>query len=209
LSRSAPESKHESPIGIRLAGVAYRRRGHGRDGPLGAWAEAAWHSIAELAFLGRWIGHLPRGQGTHDNITRAALIRGELWIGWCAHYSIGVTFAALLLAVYGLEWARKPTVLPALGSERPLRHSSFCNRHWDQESLLPGLTAGLQFPQEPDHAHGLWTWFVPVGSRDILAGLEPGHSLACSGRVRGRDTRDVGGVDDHACSCDMLESSHG
>ena len=31
-----------------------------------------------------------------------------------AHYSIGVTFAALLLAVCGLEWARKPTLLPAL-----------------------------------------------------------------------------------------------
>lgn len=31
-----------------------------------------------------------------------------------AHYSIGVTFAALLLAVYGLEWARNPTPLPAL-----------------------------------------------------------------------------------------------
>lgn len=31
-----------------------------------------------------------------------------------AHYSIGVTFAALLLTVYGLAWARKPTVLSAL-----------------------------------------------------------------------------------------------
>ena len=35
-------------------------------------------------------------------------------MGWFAHYSIGVTFAVLLLAVYGLEWARKPTLLPAL-----------------------------------------------------------------------------------------------
>jgi hypothetical protein len=35
-------------------------------------------------------------------------------MGWCAHYSIALTFAALLLAAYGLEWARKPTVLPAL-----------------------------------------------------------------------------------------------
>jgi hypothetical protein len=35
-------------------------------------------------------------------------------MGWFAHYSIGVTFAALLLAVYGLDWARKPTLLPAL-----------------------------------------------------------------------------------------------
>jgi DUF2938 family protein len=50
----------------------------------------------------------------HEGIAKAAPIRGELWLGWFAHYSIGVTFAALLLAVYGLEWARKPTLLPAL-----------------------------------------------------------------------------------------------
>jgi hypothetical protein len=67
-----------------------------------------------LAYLGRWIGHLPQGQWTHESIAKAEPIRGELWIGWLAHYSIGVAFAALLLGVYGLEWTRKPTLLPAL-----------------------------------------------------------------------------------------------
>jgi hypothetical protein len=67
-----------------------------------------------FAFLGRWIGHLPDGQWTHERIAKAAPIKGELWMGWFAHYSIGVAFAALLLALYGLEWARKPTLLPAL-----------------------------------------------------------------------------------------------
>jgi Protein of unknown function (DUF2938) len=67
-----------------------------------------------FAFVGRWIGHLPQGQWTHKSIAKAAPIRGELWIGWFAHYSIGVSFAALLLAVYGLDWARRPTLLPAL-----------------------------------------------------------------------------------------------
>ena len=67
-----------------------------------------------FAFLGRWIGHLPHGQWAHESIAKASPIKGELWMGWLAHYSIGVTFAALLLAVYGLEWARKPTLLPAL-----------------------------------------------------------------------------------------------
>jgi hypothetical protein len=43
-----------------------------------------------LAFLGRWIGHLPDGQWTHESIAKAAPIKGELWIGWIAHYSIGV-----------------------------------------------------------------------------------------------------------------------
>ena len=67
-----------------------------------------------FAFLGRWIGHLPRGQWMHERIADARPIRGELVIGWCAHSAIGVTFAALLLRAFGLTWARSPTLLPAL-----------------------------------------------------------------------------------------------
>lgn len=67
-----------------------------------------------LAFLGRWIGHLPRGEWAHENIAKAAPVRGERLIGWCAHYAIGVTFAALLLATFGLGWAHAPSLLPAL-----------------------------------------------------------------------------------------------
>ena len=47
-----------------------------------------------LDFLGRWIGHLARGHWMHVSIAAAAPIRGERWIGWCAHYSIGVAFSA-------------------------------------------------------------------------------------------------------------------
>jgi hypothetical protein len=67
-----------------------------------------------LAFLGRWIGHLPQGQFIHANIAKAAPIEGELLIGWCTHYAIGIGFAILLLRVFGLEWARSPSLLPAL-----------------------------------------------------------------------------------------------
>lgn len=67
-----------------------------------------------FALLGRWVGHLRDGQWFHESIARAAPVRGELALGWATHYTIGVTFAALLLAVFGLEWARMPTVLPAL-----------------------------------------------------------------------------------------------
>jgi hypothetical protein len=72
--------------------------------------------IASLnfAFLGRWLGHLPRGELMHESITKAAPVRGELLIGWCAHYSLGITFAALLLSTFGLKWARSPSLLPAL-----------------------------------------------------------------------------------------------
>lgn len=67
-----------------------------------------------FAFLGRWIGHLPRGRWLHESIAKTAPIKGELLIGWCTHYSIGVTFAALLLSVFGVQWGRAPTLLPAI-----------------------------------------------------------------------------------------------
>jgi hypothetical protein len=67
-----------------------------------------------FAFLGRWIGHLPRGRWLHESIGKTAPIQGEVLIGWCAHYSIGITFAGLLLVVFGAQWGRSPTLLPAL-----------------------------------------------------------------------------------------------
>lgn len=68
----------------------------------------------DFAMLGRWIGHLPHGQLFHANIGKAAPVRGERLLGWGAHYSIGIGFAMLLLATFGLQWARAPTPLPAL-----------------------------------------------------------------------------------------------
>lgn len=68
----------------------------------------------DLALLGRWIGHFPRGRFRHERIALAAPIRGERLIGWSAHYTIGVMFAAVLLAVWGAEWLDRPTLMPAL-----------------------------------------------------------------------------------------------
>lgn len=67
-----------------------------------------------FAFLGRWVGHLSRGRVMHAGIAKSPPIHGELLLGWLAHYSIGVTFAAVLLGVFGLQWARSPTLIPAL-----------------------------------------------------------------------------------------------
>lgn len=68
----------------------------------------------KFALLGRWIGHLPEGQVIHASIAKARPVRGEVLLGWCAHYAIGITFAALLVSTFGLAWARSPSVLPAL-----------------------------------------------------------------------------------------------
>jgi hypothetical protein len=67
-----------------------------------------------FAFLGRWLGNLPRGQWRHVSIAKADPVKGELLLGWCAHYTLGISFAALLLGTFGLKWARSPTLLPAL-----------------------------------------------------------------------------------------------
>jgi len=64
--------------------------------------------------FGRWLGHFPHGRFVHASMAQASAVRGELLLGWTAHYAIGIAFAALLLAICGLDWARNPTPLPAL-----------------------------------------------------------------------------------------------
>lgn len=68
----------------------------------------------DFALLGRWIGHIPRGRFRHEDIGQAAPIRCERVIGWTAHYTIGAAFAALLLAIVGPDWLKRPTLLPPL-----------------------------------------------------------------------------------------------
>jgi hypothetical protein len=44
----------------------------------------------------------------------ATPVQGELLMGWFAHYSLGITFAALLLSTFGLKGAQSPSLLPVL-----------------------------------------------------------------------------------------------
>jgi hypothetical protein len=67
-----------------------------------------------FGLLGRWVGHLFRGRVAHDSIANAAPIRNELLLGWLSHYATGIAFAALLMLVFGVQWARSPTLLPAV-----------------------------------------------------------------------------------------------
>jgi hypothetical protein len=67
-----------------------------------------------FALLGRWAGHLGRGTWRHDAIAKAAPVRGELALGWLAHYGVGIAFAGLLVAIQGVDWTRDPSPLPAL-----------------------------------------------------------------------------------------------
>jgi hypothetical protein len=64
--------------------------------------------------VGRWFAHFPRGRVRHDSIAAAPAVRGELLIGWVAHYLIGIAFAVLLVGVFCRVWLQHPTLVPAL-----------------------------------------------------------------------------------------------
>jgi hypothetical protein len=91
--------------------------GAGATLTMDVWAAALRRfGVPSLRFelLGRWVGHLARGRWRHEDIARTQPVRRERWIGGSTHYLIGISFATLLLACYGLEWARAPTLFPAL-----------------------------------------------------------------------------------------------
>jgi len=71
-------------------------------------------AMPDYGLVGRWLAHMTRGQLVHDAIAKSAPVEGERLIGWIAHYLIGIAFAAALLAGWGAEWAREPTLIPAL-----------------------------------------------------------------------------------------------
>jgi hypothetical protein len=92
--------------------------GVGAAALMDAWALFARRAFGirglDYALLGRWIGHFPRRRFFHERLAAADPIRGERPLGWLAHYSIGIAFAFLLLAIWGLAWARSPTIWPAM-----------------------------------------------------------------------------------------------
>ena len=97
----------------------------------------------DYGLVGRWLGHLPRGRFVHDSIARTPALRREALLGWTAHYVIGIVFAAGLLAVCGLDWARNPTPLPALAAGLLTFVAPFL-------ILQPGMGAGIAASKTPD-----------------------------------------------------------
>ena len=91
--------------------------GIGATAVMDAWLLLLKHlgvPTLNFAFIGRWMGHLFRGQFAHAAIAKAAPVRGELAWGWLTHYAAGVAFATVLVGIQGGDWVRSPTLLPAL-----------------------------------------------------------------------------------------------
>ena len=92
--------------------------GIGATALIDAWSllRVRWLGVPapDYALVGRWIGHMPGGRLRHDAIAAAAPLPGEGWLGWSAHYLIGIGYAALLPLLCGPDWFAQPRVLPAL-----------------------------------------------------------------------------------------------
>ncbi len=99
--------------------------------------------VADWGMVGRWFGHFPKGRFVHDNIRAATPVHGETLIGWTAHYAIGIFYAALLLAIWGLEWARQPTLLPPLILALATIVAPFF-------TMQPGMGAGIAASRTPN-----------------------------------------------------------
>ncbi len=64
--------------------------------------------------LGRWVRHMAEGTIRHASISAAQQKRFECPVGWISHYTIGVAFAVVFVALASGGWLARPTVLPAL-----------------------------------------------------------------------------------------------
>ena len=66
------------------------------------------------AMVGRWFGNMAHGQFVQVAMSEAAPVKGELAIGWIAHYAIGIGYGLLLLGLWGKAWLERPTLVPPM-----------------------------------------------------------------------------------------------
>jgi hypothetical protein len=98
---------------------------------------------SDWAMVGRWVGNFPRGQFRHDSMAKAPPIDGELALGWIIHYLTGIAYAALAIAIYGLEWARQPTLGRAVLIGTAMIVAPFF-------IMQPGMGAGIAASKTPN-----------------------------------------------------------
>src|SRR5690349_11600253 len=63
--------------------------------------------------IGRWIGYLFQGKFRHTDILQTPPLRGELFLGLAAHYSIGIVLTIAYLCLLAVAHAR-PTAVSAV-----------------------------------------------------------------------------------------------
>jgi hypothetical protein len=98
-------------VGIFLVGI-------GATAMTDLWAVVRKHLLGvappDLGLVGRWLAHMTHGRFRHESIGAAARVPGERPIGWIAHYLIGISFAAMLVGISGIEWLEQSNLGPAV-----------------------------------------------------------------------------------------------
>jgi len=97
------------------------------------------------AMVGRWLGNMAHGKFHHASIGAAEPVKGELTIGWVAHYIIGIGYGLLLLALLGAAWLKEPTVLPPLILSWVLLIAPYF-------MMMPGMGMGFAGSKTPNPA---------------------------------------------------------
>lgn len=69
---------------------------------------------SNFCFVGRWVLYMPNGIFTHSNIGSMPPKKAECTVGWITHYSIGIVFAAMFIALTGKDWLQHPSLISAI-----------------------------------------------------------------------------------------------
>lgn len=93
--------------------------------------------------VGRWIAYMGQGQFRHVAIAKSDAVRGEQYIGWTAHYLIGIGYAVLLVLIFGQQWVKNPAIGPALAVGIATVVAPFF-------ILQPGMGAGIAASKTPN-----------------------------------------------------------
>src|SRR6185503_2005983 len=120
--------------------------GVGATAVMDFWAVARKHLLGipmpNYGLVGRWLAHIPRGRLRHDSITAAPPVPGERFLGWTAHYLVGIAFAAILPGIWGPAWLHQPTIGPALTVGIATLAAPFL-------VMQPGMGAGIAASRTP------------------------------------------------------------
>ncbi|SCW89351.1 Protein of unknown function [Sphingobium faniae] len=92
--------------------------------------------------VGRWLGHMPKGQFVHTAIGKADPVPGEHVLGWAFHYAIGVGYGFLLVAIWGAGWLQAPSIAEPLILALALLVLPYF-------VMMPGLGMGLAGSKTP------------------------------------------------------------
>lgn len=135
--------------------------GIGATAVMDVWSLVRKHAfdvpLPNYGLVGRWLGHMRQGKFCHVAITASAPVPHEKVIGWIAHYVIGITFAALLIAIAGEQWMAQPSVGPAIAVGLGTVAAPFL-------LMQPGMGAGIAASKTPHprsaRAHSVITHLI-------------------------------------------------